>query len=307
MHLFLICATFVAVTVIRCYYTKSNMRKWHYQQGREMKKEYSVLLPVYKGEKPEYFKKSIDCMLKQSIKPAELWILEDGELTDELENIVREYEEKFPETIKVNRHKTHRKLGLVLKEGVELASYEYISRMDSDDLCERERTERQFEVLEKHPDVDIVGTIYDEFLQEGVKGPVRMLPEKPDEILEFAHKRNPFGHSSILMKKQAVVDAGNYRDYEGLEDYDLWLRMFLNGSKGYNIQEALVHVRAGRDFYNRRGGKEYLARQEKFFKEFTQRGFFTEREYRYTIGVRRVFCRLPGWARSFLYKTLLRK
>ena len=49
-----------------------------------MKRDYSVLMAVYKNDNPEYLKISIDSMLNQTIKPNEFVLVEDGELTDEL-------------------------------------------------------------------------------------------------------------------------------------------------------------------------------------------------------------------------------
>ena len=56
------------------------------------------------------------------------------------------------------------------------------------------------------------------------------------------------------MKKRAVLDAGNYHDEWLLEDYDLFVRMLMNGAIGYTVKRVLFYIRVSRDFFNRRSG-----------------------------------------------------
>lgn len=268
--------------------------------------KYSVLIPVYFKEKPEYFRTSLDSMLNQTIPPSELVIIEDGMLTEELEAVVIEYEKNY-DIVKVVRNDKHQGLGLTLRDGVLHCSCDYIARMDSDDISEPTRMEQQFKILDQHPDYDLIGSIYDEFLEVGVQGPIRMLPETPDAVLKFSHKRNPFGHSSLLIKKESILFAGNYRDYPGFEDYDLWNRMLTNGVKGYNIQQVLVHVRGGNDFYNRRGGRAYLKTCHGFFKKYRKCGYISWGEYISTMIARTITYLVPGSVRKMVYRNMLRK
>lgn len=267
--------------------------------------EYSVLLPVYYKEQPEYLQQSIQSMLDQTLRPDELIILEDGVLTLELENMIKDYERKF-ENVRVLRFKEHQGLGKILSQGVLECKNDYIARMDSDDISELTRIEEEWEVIKNNPQIAMVGSIYDEFTIEGVEGPIRNLPETPEEIYRFAHKRNPFGHSSLFIEKRAILEAGNYREYPGVEDYDLWIRMLMNNTKCVNIQRPLVHVRAGRDFYNRRGGIKYFGHLLRFFNEYKQKKFFSTSEYIYTISARAVVCLMPGFARDMVYRRFLR-
>lgn len=271
----------------------------------DRKFQYSVLLPVYCKELPEYLKVSVSSMLEQTLPPSEIVIVEDGELPEHLENIVKDFE-KNESIVKVIRFREHQGLGTVLNRGVLECKYDYIARMDSDDISEPDRIEREWAVIQKDNTISMVGCIYDEFVTEGVMGAIRNLPETPEEIEKFAHKRNPFGHSSLLIEKRAILQAGNYRDYAGVEDYDLWIRMLINNERCFNIQEPLVHVRAGRDFYNRRGGAKYFVHLKKFFDEYRKKGFFTMSEYTYTVSARAVVCLLPGNVRKKIYKSFLR-
>ena len=56
-----------------------------------MKRDYSVLMAVYKNDNPEYLKISIDSMLNQTIKTNDFVIVKDGKLTEELDRVIDDY------------------------------------------------------------------------------------------------------------------------------------------------------------------------------------------------------------------------
>ena len=270
--------------------------------------KYSVLMSVYYKENPEWFDKSIKCMFEQTIKPSEFVLVEDGKLTKELYEIVEKYKTEYLNKFKVVELEKNCGLGPALKRGIEECSNEFIARMDSDDYCLPNRIEKEFEVFERNPDLGIVGTNVSEFIgtTDNVICNV-ILPETNDEIIKFSKKRNPFRHPSILFKKSAVLKAGNYREYYLCEDYDMWLRMIRSGCKCYNIQEILVYMRIGEDFYKRRGGHKYFKSIKKFKKEQLNNGYFTTIEYYKTIIPHAVVCYMPNFMRDFIYKNLLRR
>ena len=61
-----------------------------------MKRDYSVLMAVYKNDNSEYLKTRIDSMLNQTIKTSDFVIVKDGKLTEELDKVIDEYINKFP-------------------------------------------------------------------------------------------------------------------------------------------------------------------------------------------------------------------
>lgn len=271
-------------------------------------KKYSVLMSVYFKENPEWFDNSIKSMLEQTIFPDEFVIVEDGELTDDLDRVVEKYVKKFPNVFKIVKIEKNGGLGPALKRGVEECKNEFIARMDSDDYCLPNRIEKEFEMFDKDPDLGMVGTNVAEFTEsiDNVISKV-ILPETNEEIIKFSKKRNPFRHPSILFKKSSVLKAGNYREYYLCEDYDMWLRMIRSGCKCYNIQEILTYMRISEDFYKRRGGIKYLKSINKFKKEQMSIGYFTKTEYIKSIVPHAIVCLMPNFLRDFVYKKMLRK
>ena len=273
-----------------------------------MKRKYSVLMSVYYKEKPEWLEYSIDSMLKQTIFPDEFVLVEDGPLTKELNLVVEKFEKKYPKLFKVIKIKENGGLGPALKKGITKCSNEFIARMDSDDYSKPNRIEKQFEEYEKHPELGMVGTNVDEF-EEDIKNVSCkvILPETHEEIFKFSKKRCPFRHPSLLYRKSAVLKAGNYREFYLCEDYDIYVRMLSTGCICYNIQEPLVYMRIGSDFYKRRGGWKYMKTILKFKNEQLKTGYFSLFDYLKSTIPHIIVCLLPNFLRDWIYRNLLRK
>lgn len=276
-----------------------------------MKKEcpnYSVLMSVYFKEKPEWLDYSISSMMNQTIVPNEFVLVEDGPLTKGLEEVVNKYVKKYPKIFKVVKIEKNGGLGPALKLGIEKCKNEFIARMDSDDYSLPERIEKELEIFEKYPDVGIVGTNVSEFI-DSIDNVVcdTILPETNEEIVKFSKRRCPFSHPSVMFKKSEVINAGNYREYYLCEDYDMWLRMLRNDCKCYNIQESLVCMRVGEDFYKRRGGWKYMKTILKFKNELLKTGYFTLFDYLKSTVPHIIVCLIPNSLRDWIYRNLLRK
>ena len=111
----------------------------------------------------------------------------------------------------------------------------------------------------------------------------------------------------MLYKKSEVLKAGNYREFYLCEDYDLYVRMLTAGCKCYNIQEPLVYMRIGKDFYKRRGGWKYMKTILKFKNEQLKTGYFSLFDYMRSTIPHIIVCLLPNSLRDWIYRNLLRK
>ena len=269
--------------------------------------QFSVLISVYKKEKPEYLKTALQSIINQTLKPAEIVIVKDGLLTQELDDCIKEYEKQYPELLKIIAFKENRGLGLALRDGVIACKYDYIARMDSDDIAKPERFAKQFQYLKQHPKTALLGTWITEFSKDENKpDTLTELPCTHKELLKYAKKRNPFRHMTMLLKKEAVIKAGNYRDFLWFEDYDLWIRMLQKGYIAANIPEYLVNVRADEEMFARRGGCQYLKQDYKFQKVLIETGFITVSEFFMNIVIRTIVRLMPNYIRRKIYEYLLR-
>ena len=270
--------------------------------------QFSALISVYKKEKPEYLKTALQSIINQTLKPTEIVIVKDGLLTQELDYCIKEYEKQYPELIKIIAFKENRGLGLALRDGVVACKYDYIARMDSDDIAKPERFAKQFQYLKQHPETALLGTWITEFSKDENKpDTLTELPCTHQEILKYAKKRNPFRHMTMLLKKEAVIKAGNYRDFLWFEDYDLWVRMLQKGYTAANIPEYLVNVHADKEMFARRGGWQYLKQDYRFQQLLLNSKFITCKQFIRNIFYRSIVRIMPNKLRIIFYKKVLRK
>jgi glycosyltransferase involved in cell wall biosynthesis len=142
----------------------------------------------------------------------------DGPLTEELEDVISTFRLNAP--LKECRLEKNSGLGNALSKGVFECSNELIVRMDSDDISLPDRFEKQLRFMENHPEMDISGTNIAEFRDSTDDiCSFRRLPSCPGDILQFARKRNPLNHMTVIFRKSAVLKAGNYQPFHGYEDY----------------------------------------------------------------------------------------
>ena len=210
-------------------------------------------MSLYVKEKPEYLRPAIDSMLNQTVKPEEIVIVEDGPLNDELYAILREYKEKYPELFTSVVNEKNIGLGLALNEGLKVCRNELVARMDTDDISKPERCEKQLKVFDENPELSIVGAFVDEFYtspEEVVSS--RVVPQKHEDIYNFAKKRSAFNHPVVMYRKSRVLENGGYSDLRRNQDVDLFGRMLFAGCKAENIGEALLWFRSNDDLAKRR-------------------------------------------------------
>ena len=270
--------------------------------------KFSVLLSVYKNEKPEYLQIALESIVNQTLMPNEIVIVQDGPLTSALEIVINKFKSKYPKLVRVLRFEKNRGLGPALHDGVLACKYEWIARMDTDDIAYPCRFEKQFEYLAKHQEIAMVGSWITEFSNDSAHpDTITKLPVSYDDIKAYAKRRNPFRHMTVIYKKSAVLDSGNYRDFLWFEDYDLWIRMIQKGYLVANMPEVLVNVRADDEMFARRGGWKYWKQDIKFQRFLYDFGFLSFFELRINIILRLLIRLVPVELRSFIYINFLRK
>lgn len=271
--------------------------------------KFSVCTSVYKNDKPEFVRVALDSMLvSQTVKPNDIILVQDGPVSSELSNILSEYESKYSDVMRVIRLEKNGGLGNALKLGVENAKYGIIARMDSDDICLPERFEKQLEYLEFHPECAIVGGQITEFIDfpENIVGK-RNVPLTNEDIYMYMKSRCAFNHPTIMFRKQAVLNAGNYQDWFWNEDYYLWIRMMKQNCVMANLPYVLVNMRSGLDQYARRGGMRYFKSEAGIQKLLLDNGFISRPRYYYNILIRWcVQVAMPNWLRGFVFQNMFR-
>lgn len=273
-----------------------------------MTNKYSVLMSVYQGEKPEFFKSSIKSMLEQTIKPDQIVIVKDGKLTPHLESIVKKYVSYHPDTFTIVPLKENVGLGLALNEGLKRCRNELVARMDTDDISLSNRCELQLNEFNNNEDLSIVGTMIDEFddnPQHIISS--RVVPENHESILKFSKRRNPFNHPSVMYKKSTVLQCGGYGNYRRNQDFDLFVRMLNSGFIAKNIGKSLILFRANRDNSKRRKSWVKCKSNIQLMFKFWKKGYSSFFDFIFVSSVQLIVFLSPSWFFDWLSNTFLRK
>lgn len=276
----------------------------------ERKNRYSVLMSVYKNDDPLFLKSALRSIYDdQTMKPDEIVIVFDGPLNEKLYEVLDDFKSNKEEVVKYYPQEINRGLGEALRIGSEHCTGDYILRMDSDDISDSHRFEKQIQYIENHPEIDVVGTDIAEFNQSPAEPDkrVRSCPENHDDIVRMGKRRNPMNHVSVCMKKSALMKCGGYQTLLLLEDYYLWVHMIGAGCKLANIHESLVYVRVGNGFNSKRGSKERITGWKVLQDYMLSIGMINRKEAMINMLYINVFVKTPSWLKKILYSKVLRK
>ena len=194
---------------------------------------------------------AIESILNQTVTDWQ-WILCDDGSKDETYQIACRYQRAYPDKFIVLQNEQNRGLNYTLNRCLSVATGEYIARMDGDDRCHPERFAHEMELLDAHPEIDIVSTDMTFFDETGTWGLIAH-PDEP-QARDFL-QGSPFCHAPCMVRKRAYDLVGGYSDEKLLlrvEDYHLWLKMYAKGLKGRNIHIALYEMRDDRNAFARR-------------------------------------------------------
>ena len=269
--------------------------------------DYSVLMSVYAGERAEYLERAARSMLKQTVPPREFVLVCDGPLSLELEKIIAKLTREWPQTMTILRLPEQKGLGIALREGVLACRCGIVARMDSDDIALPQRMELQLAALEENLELAALGGQIEEFFEENTWGN-RGVPLSPEKVRNRAAFRNPMNHMTVTFRREAVLAAGNYMDFDRFEDYHLWARMLGQGMKLANLPQVLVRARVNDGTYARRGGWRYFCQSVAMQNHLLHCGLCGPVGWLRNCLIR--FCGtvlLPRALRGRIYQTLLRR
>lgn len=220
---------------------------------------FSVLITVYSKEDPEFLNQAIRSVIKQTVVPDQIIVVEDGKLTSELEKVIENHRKSFLNDFTIVKLDKNMGRGIASNAGIENATNEWIAKMDSDDISKPDRFEIQLKAIQEHPEAVAIGGQVEEFIgrQSNIISK-REVPLDSESIFKFAKYRSPVNNPTVMFKKSVVKELGKYSNLRFLEDYDLWVKMLTADFKIVNVPETLVDMRMSDSLYSRRGGFKYL-------------------------------------------------
>ena len=269
---------------------------------------FSVCMSVYRNDKPEDFRTAVESIYYQTVPPDEIVLVVDGPIPEALEQVVDslEQEMKLQKIIRLPENKGH---AIARQTGLDAASNDLIAIMDSDDISVANRFEKELSIFQKYPNVTVVGGNINEFIDnpENVISS-RVVPQNDAEIKSYLKSRCPMNLVTVMFRKSEIMAVGGYLDWHCNEDYYLWIRLAINKSQFYNIQEILVNARVGKEMYQRRGGWRYFKSEAALQKYMWKKDIISLPRFFFNVTGRfAVQVLTPNKVRGFIFQKFLRK
>ncbi len=272
-----------------------------------MNRKIAVILPVYRKDKVEYLSKAIESIAMQTYRDYHIFIGVDGPVGDDINDYFEHIDNQ--NRVSMIRFDENRGLACVLNDLLDICykdGYEYIARMDADDISETSRFEKQMAYLEQHPEIDVVGGAIKEIDEEGkYRNKTIVYPEGPEECRAFFSKRNPHAHPAVLFRKSFFdkLNGKKYRpEYRQNQDTMLWYDGMMAGTQHANIPDVVLNFRMTNAMFKKRRNGWAFAK-----KQFTDR-LMINRGLGYGLGADvygfAMFCMLvsPVWIKKIAYK-----
>lgn len=194
---------------------------------------------------------AIDSILQQTYQDWKMIMCDDGS-TDETYQIAKKYAIRYPEKILLIKNEKNFGLNATLNHCLEYVDTEFTARMDGDDISLPERLQVEVDFLEKHPEYVLVSTpmiYFDEY------GDFRIGKGNGSPDPRSFPQYSPFAHAPCMIRTSVIMELGGYSLDENknrVEDWDLWIRLYQAGYKGYNLSEPLYKMRDDRNAFKRR-------------------------------------------------------
>jgi teichuronic acid biosynthesis glycosyltransferase TuaG len=189
-------------------------------------------MPIYNGI--EYINESVPSIMEQTFQDWELIIAINGLPENSVEYQVSQgYASLDPRIRVLDMFDTSGKAN-TLNKMISQCKYDWVAILDVDDIWLPEKLEKQVKFLENY---DVVGSLCVYF--ENLEGTIPQIPV--GDISDFDFRSvNPVINSSAIIRKKL---ANWNKFFEGVEDYDLWVRLRDKNKRFYNVDEVLVKHR----------------------------------------------------------------
>ncbi len=203
----------------------------------------SVVMPVYNAG--PFLAEAIESILSQTYQNFEFIIIDDASIDNSL-SIIRDYQKRYPEKIRIIENKSNLNCGgdKCANKGLRIAQGKYIARMDADDIAHSERLEKQVDFLEKNANVFLVGANAYVIDKKGNKIGEKLEPLNHRDIEKTYFTFNPLIHPACTYRRSIKNKKFLYQiKYNANNDYYTFFKLLCKGYKFANLKEKLLYFR----------------------------------------------------------------
>jgi len=199
----------------------------------------SAIIPAYNAA--DTIGRAIESILNQTYRNIEVVVVNDGS-SDDTGEIVRR---RYPQATYLEQKNAGP--SVTRNHGVAAASGELVAFLDADDEWAPEKTARQVQVLQEHPEIDVLGTdgIVEYRTRRARHGSARRPGLFEVTVRDAFERYLPVGASYMLPKRVFTAVGGYDVSLRALEDADLACRWLAAGYRVFylNGELYLVHYR----------------------------------------------------------------
>lgn len=269
----------------------------------------SLIMSVYNGE--DYLCEAIESVMNQTFTDWELIIINDCS-TDSTGEILSRYASQDLR-VKVHTNEVNLRLPSSLNKALTLAEGKYIARMDADDICLPDRLEKQYDFMEKNPDIALSScrfmTLKNGVISSGGCGG----KNDSNSIKALLLVTNPILHPGIIAKAEIIKELGYDKNFTCTEDMELWTRFIMAGHKVQILSEYLMiyrlHDKQITETTLEKQRREVVSIQKKYLAKLLE-PMNEEQEEFYVNGIYfrkntdvNKFCEFYRWIKSINAKT----
>jgi len=205
----------------------------------------SIIMPAYNAEK--YIEESILSAVNQTYQNWELIIINDGS-TDSTRTIAEKFSSRDKRIKVINQQ--NKRLAAARNIGIKNSTGQWIAFLDADDIWAPSKLEKQVELSEKLPHIDVLYTDgwifkYDD-LSNVTPYSIKKGEFTSDEMYLLEYTGNYIPVISVMAKRDIIGKIGFPEEdifFFGCEDWDCWLRMAKAGANFYGMDENLFYYR----------------------------------------------------------------
>jgi glycosyltransferase involved in cell wall biosynthesis len=261
-------------------------------------------MPVHAGIRPDELAAAVHSVLEQTVPVDEFVVVEDGPLPAGLSAVLDEVERAHQGMVRV-RLPVNSGAGVADQAGLAVAHGAWIMKVDADDINLPHRVERQLAVC-LEGDVDVCGAAMLEFEDTPEHTvAIRRSPGSMTEIRKRARFNNPMNHPTTFYRRELALRVGGYPAMRFMQDYDLFVRLLVNGAEMVNLDEPLVRFRGGTHMRRRRRGREVLRLEWELQRRLRTYGLIGWPLTLRNLAVRVAFRLLPDSALRLVYGRVL--
>lgn len=205
------------------------------------KPQVDISLVVANYNNGRYLSEFIESVIASTLWPRELILVDDGS-TDSSLQLLESY--RWVPFLKILALKENLGLPLALNAGLTSASCRYIMRADPDDLLLPDRIEKQYNFMEAHPEVSVLGSNVIYFHHySGKEINISNFPVKHERIVQtYRRGTNGIQHPTAIIRRTAI-EGHHYKNIRVAEDYELFATLAREGYRFAGLKEPLCRMR----------------------------------------------------------------